>query len=101
MTGAFLPEAIAEIEAAFHFYEDRSPGLGQDFKDEAQRTFELVVLHPRAWKPIGGGLRQCKLNRFPYAIIYGVDRRRVVVVAVAGLRKKPGYWRKRLRKLRT
>lgn len=100
MIGAFFPEAIAELEEAFRFYEARSPGLGHDFRSEARHALDLVREHPRAWKPVGGGLRQCKLNRFPYALIYGVDKERVIVVAVAGLRKKPGYWRQRLRKPR-
>jgi hypothetical protein len=97
LIGEFYPEAIAELEEAYQFYEGRVPGLGADFKSEARHTLGLVLEHPRAWKPIGGGLRQCRLNRFPYALIYGVQDDRVVVVAVANLKRKPRYWRARLR----
>jgi len=91
----FTPEAIAELEEAFEFYESRFVGLGSDFRSEARRALALVMEHPRAWKPLGGDLRQCKLNRFPYALVYGLDHDKVIVIAVANLKKRPGYWRKR------
>lgn len=99
MISEFFPEATAELEEAFEFYETRA-GLGNDFKSEARHALELVMEHPRAWQPLGGGLRQCKLNRFPYALVYGLDDDRVIVVAVAALRRKPGYWRRRAKRLR-
>jgi toxin ParE1/3/4 len=34
--------------------------------------------------------------RFPYALIYAVEERRVFVVAVAHFRRRPGYWRDRV-----
>jgi mRNA-degrading endonuclease RelE of RelBE toxin-antitoxin system len=36
------------------------------------------------------------LKIFPYRLIYGVDGEEVVVYAVAHVRRKPGYWRKRI-----
>lgn len=96
----FAQQAIAELEEAFAFYEARSPGLGHDFRTEAQHALSLVAAHPRAWKAVGDGLRQCKLNRFPYALVYGLDEQRIVVIAVANLRRKPRYWRKRWKRQR-
>jgi hypothetical protein len=97
----FAPQAIAELEEAFAFYEARSPGLGHDFRSEATHALSLVADHPNAWQAVGGGLRQCKLTRFPYALVYGIDKQRIVVIAVAYLRRKPRYWRKRWKGRRT
>jgi plasmid stabilization system protein ParE len=44
----FLPEAAAELEEAFDFYERRFPTLGHDFKAEARHALALVAEHPRA-----------------------------------------------------
>ena len=98
MIGEFYPEAVAELEEAYQFYEGRFPGLGSDFKAEARHALALVLEQPHAWKPIGGALRQCRLNRFPYALIYGVQNDRVIVVAVANLKRRPRYWRSRLKR---
>ena len=99
MISEFFPEAIAELEEAFQFYEARA-GLGNDFKSEARHALDLVMENPMAWKPLDGGLRQCRLNRYPYALIYGLDDDRVVVVAVAALKRRPRYWRDRVKRLR-
>ena len=101
MIGEFTPQAIAEIEEAFAFYELRVPGLGGDFRTEAHHALSLVLEHPRAWKRVGHGLRQCKLNRFPYALVYGLEGEHVIVIAVANLRRKPGYWRKKVKRQRS
>jgi hypothetical protein len=93
----FLPEAIAELEEAYQFYEGRVPGLGTDFKSEARHALGLILEQPRAWTPIGGGLRQCRLNRFPYALVYGARKKRIIVIAVANLKRRPRYWRNRLK----
>jgi ParE toxin of type II toxin-antitoxin system, parDE len=94
----FLPEAITELEEAYTFYEGRVPGLGADFKSEARHALGLVLQQPKAWTPIGGGLRQCRLNRFPYALVYGARKQRIIIIAVANLKRRPRYWRKRLRR---
>ncbi len=36
--------------------------------------------------------RRCRLARFPYGLIYGVDGETLVVVAVAHLHGRPRYW---------
>ena len=82
MTAEFLPEAAAELDDAFNFYEGRFPTLGGDCRAEARRTLDLVIERPRAWKRVAPGIRQCQLNRFPYALVYGIDNGRVVVIAV-------------------
>jgi hypothetical protein len=45
---------------------------------------------------MSGNVRRCLLNRFPYAIYYGVAEDGVVVIAVSHLRRKPDYWLERL-----
>jgi plasmid stabilization system protein ParE len=99
LTSEFFPEAIAELEEAHRFYENRAPGLGEDFKSEVRHALRLISDQPRAWTPIGAGLRQCRLNRFPYALVYGVHDGRTVIVTVANLKRRPRYWRRRAKRL--
>jgi hypothetical protein len=37
------------------------------------------------------------LDRFPFAVVFFIEGETVHVVAVEALRKRPGYWRSRLR----
>ena len=40
------PEADAELEAAALWYDERQPGLGDDFLDEFERTLRRIVSEP-------------------------------------------------------
>jgi hypothetical protein len=40
----------------------------------------------------GIGLSHRLLTGFPFAIAYALDGDRIVVLAVAHLRRRPGYW---------
>ena len=42
-------------------------------------------------------LKRVFLDRFPFAVVFYVEEDFVHVVAVEALRKRPGYWRARLR----
>jgi hypothetical protein len=55
---------------------------------------------PEAW-PVWPGrtdVRPRVLQRFPYSIIYLVERNEIVIVAVAHHKRRPGYWLDRLRR---
>ena len=53
--------------------------------------------HPRSWTPYLHGTRYFKLDAFPYALVYIERSDKVIGVAVAHLRRRPGYWRSRLK----
>jgi toxin ParE2 len=55
-----------------------------------------IAERPRAWLPLGDGVRRFRLGRFPYGLIYVVEADEIVVLAVAHLHRKPNYWRLRL-----
>lgn len=40
------PEADQELEAAALWYEDRQPGLGEDFLDDFEATLRRIVAAP-------------------------------------------------------
>jgi len=72
------------------------PGLGLEFLDELDRAVRRVVDFPLSFPEIERGIRRCRLARFPYGLIYGVDGETIVVVAVAHLHRQPRYWIGRL-----
>ncbi len=59
------PEADEELEAAALWYEERQPGLGDDFVDEFGRTLRRIVAEPERWRKIQGDSRKLNFQRFP------------------------------------
>ena len=92
---SFHPEAEAEFVDAALFYESRVAGLGRQFSAEVQRIISLIREYPEAGAPVRLPVRRSLVDRFPYAIVYRHDRESVLILAVAHLRQRPGYWRRR------
>jgi plasmid stabilization system protein ParE len=92
----FLTAAQRELDDAVAWYNDQVAGLGLEFLDELDRAVRRVVEFPLSFPEIERGIRRCRLGRFPYGLIYGVDDETIVVVAVAHLHRQPRYWIGRL-----
>jgi len=88
----FLILAQRELDDAVAWYNEQAAGLGQEFLDELDRVVRRAVTFPMSCPEIEPGVRRCLLARFPYGLIYGVDRKTIVVVAVAHLHREPRYW---------
>ena len=95
------PAAESEAEAAALWYESRQAGLGQDFLSELDRGLDLILESPATWPiwpglPASLGIRRFLLPRFPFGIAYEAEENGIIVVAVAHLARRPGYWKDRL-----
>jgi hypothetical protein len=92
---SFHPEAEAEFVDASLYYETRVAGLGRQFSAEVRRIISLIREYPDAGAPVRLPVRRTLVDRFPYAIVYRRDPESVLILAVANLRRRPGYWRSR------
>jgi plasmid stabilization system protein ParE len=91
-----LEIAQLELDGAIAYYNEERPGLGDAFLVEIVATIKRIKGFPDAWHPMGQELRRAQLRRFPYGLIYAVDKGDVLIVAIAHLHRKPNYWRERL-----
>jgi plasmid stabilization system protein ParE len=89
------PLALEESEAAAAWYAARDPRVAARFVADLEANFERVLEAPRRWPLHLHGMRRVPLTRFPYVIWYRDESSRVLVVAVAHGRRKPGYWKER------
>ena len=89
------PEAEAEANEAFNWYEDQQPGLGNEFYRELTRCFEFIAEQPLLSRVAYRGLRKRKLDRFPYLIVYQVTEDELSVVSVFHGSRNPAAWKKR------
>jgi len=91
------PGAAADLTSAGDWYEQQLPGLGGDLADEVSHALDAIAERPMTWplwpevgEPVG--VRRFLLARFPFAVGYIVEGSEVIVLAVAHLRRRPGYW---------
>lgn len=95
----FLDPAKDEMAEAAEYYELQTKGLGFDFLDEVEYTTKRIQELPASGKCLRDNTRRRLLRRFPFGIIYRLEKEKIVVVAVMHLRRKPNYWAKRLKLL--
>ena len=91
----FHSEAEAELLATARFYEEQADQLGIDFVAAVEATRDHLCEFPESGRPYGPRLRRFLIRRFPHALIYHWNGERILVVAVAHVRRRPGYWRTR------
>ena len=98
VTVEFHSQASAELNDAVDYYNQQKPDLGRRFAAEVRSAVQRIQDHPQAWTLVAepDGLRRCQTHRFPYGLIYQLQPGRIVIVAVAHLHRRPGYWRSRV-----
>ena len=90
--------AEAELEESKLFYNRERKGLGDEFLDELESTFSFIEANPRILAVSRFNTRRCSLDRFPFTIVYRIDNEVIEVVAVAHQKRRPEYWKKRVKK---
>lgn len=91
----FHSEADDEFAEAASFYELHLVGLGASFVAEVERAVSFIRERPDAGSPLGRKVRKVLVPRFPYSVIYRQEADRILILAVAHQRRRPGYWRHR------
>lgn len=81
-------EASDEISDAFIWYEDQKEGLGSEFVSLLEEYFERIIEKPLLY-PQDNKQRVAVMDRFPYKVIYGIEKKSVVVYAVFHTSKDP------------
>jgi len=92
----FSPSAEEDLQQAYHWYEERQEGLGEDFLSCFETALAEVRERPLAFPVIYKTVRRILLRRFPYAIYYVVNNSAVAVIAVFHCHRDPNRWRKRI-----
>jgi hypothetical protein len=89
--------ASRELAEAVRWYESKVRGLGGELLDEVSRSIARVSASPESGNPISADQRTRRLltRRFPYQLVYRIRPPEIVIVALAHLRRRPGYWRHR------
>ena len=88
----FHPGVSSEIKASYLWYQKQAEGLGDDFLDELETAYQVILELPGIWPFFHKGFRRFLLSKFPFSIIYMEDGNSIYVVAVMHCSRKPNYW---------
>ncbi len=92
----FHPDALTEADEAARFYDEQQKGLGKRFVDALTDTISRARNNPGLYGKIYNDIRKCRLLHFPYGVIYRDKKELIEIIAVMHLRRKPGYWKRRI-----
>jgi len=91
----FLPSAEEEIIEAAVYYQAQAEGLGTKYLNAVEKAVRFIAESPTTWPVIDGSLRRHLVRNFPFGILYRIEPEQVVIVAVAHMSRRPGYWQGR------
>ena len=93
----FIEAASEELRAAVVWYETRRRGLGAEFFDAIVAALDLIESQPEVGNAAfkDSRTRRILVPRFPYQVVYRFGKKDLVIVAVAHLKRRPGYWKHR------
>ena len=95
----FHPGIHPEVEDVLLWYEHINKALALDFESELIKCYERIAANPLHYFVLHKRLkiRRALLKRFPYKLIFQIQKNKAVwIVAVTHQKRRP-YWRKRLR----
>ena len=88
----YRPKVGRDLAAGFGYYEGQSPGLGEQFLSAANAAFDAIERYPEMFSRVHGEVRRALVTRFPYAVFYRVESKRVVVLTVLHTARDPRAW---------
>ena len=91
----FHDAARAELPTEVLYYAKISPKLGVGLAAGVEQAIQLAAEFPEMGSPHKFGTRRVFPNKFPFSIVYLERESEVYVLALAPLRRKPGYWSSR------
>jgi len=95
MNYSFHPDAEEEFFKAIDYYENIESGLGYDFALEVYSAIKISADYPEAWAMMDSDVRRTLVKRFPYGILYSIEKERIFILAVMNLHRNPEYWKER------
>ena len=92
MNYTFHPHAEKELEEIQKHYDDILTELGERFREAVEITIARILKYPKGWQPLTRIDRRCRLNSFPYGIVYRVKPSEIRILAITHNHREPYYW---------
>ena len=83
------PLATVEIIEAYDWYESQQKGLGMEFLDEVEKFYKSLLRNPTTYAYYDKPVREGKIKRFPYKVVYEIFDKTIVVYSVFMAKQNP------------
>ena len=81
-----------DLAGGFGYYEGQSEGLGEKFLAAVDSAFNALERYPEMFSRVHGEVRRAVVSKFPYAVFFCVEPKRVVVLTVLHTARDPKLW---------
>jgi len=92
----FTEEAENDVVSHYAWYEDREPGLGEDFLRCVEACVLAIQRNPRLYPVVLDDFRRALVRRFPFEIFYELAEQAIVIYSVFHSSQYPQKWHNRL-----
>lgn len=83
------PLATLEIIEAYDWYELQQSGLGDRFLKAVDTFFDSLLRNPNIYTYYDKPVRQGKLDKFPYVVVYELIEQTLVIYSVFMAKQNP------------
>lgn len=87
--------ANEEFNDAVEYYEFQVEELGKWFKEEIKRALGTIKRFPEIGIVEEEDIRRYILHKFPYKMLYSIEKEYIYIIAIAHMHREPNYWIKR------
>ena len=91
----FHPAAEIELYDTALYYESQRRGLGSTFLQAIETAMDEIRENPMASPRVQGVVRNKRVRRFPYSIMYSAENGDLRILAIANHKRRPLYWLRR------
>ena len=88
----FRRRAQSDLAGTFDWYEEQRSGLGEELLSAVQSTSKSIGRYPEMFASVRGAVRRAMISKFPFAMFYLVEPKRVVVLRVLHTAHDPNLW---------
>jgi plasmid stabilization system protein ParE len=84
-----------EYAEALRWYAERSAPAAEGFDEEVDKALDTIRKDPGRFPRCDDRHRFYLMDRYPYQIIYREEGDETVIIAIAHVKRRPGYWKGR------
>ena len=85
-----------DFNESFDWYAERSHAAAIAFATALEEGFDQILATPDRFPRTNRGCQYFPLSRYPFRVIFRQEANRLVIVAIAHAKRRPGYWHKRV-----
>lgn len=93
----FHPDALFELQQEINYYSAISPVLALRLVNAVEAAVTRARSIPEIGSPYAHGTRRVFPRKFPFSVVYLEISDEIHVIAVAPFRRRPEYWRERIK----